>query len=78
MSLARRLMLKYDLPERPTTSQIAEFYRLTKIMMALKKGNHEQTARTVAKDIFPGYGTLLRESQADSIEMLLKQIEQGK
>jgi len=77
MSAAKRLMIKYDLPQAPSQAEIEQFYKMTKTLFALKRGDHEDVARSVAKDTFTGYGTAFRESQADSIEMLLKQIEQG-
>lgn len=70
-----QLQLKYGLPKPPTEAEIQAFYKMFRYLNALDKGSMEEKATSAAASSFEGVGTSLKESEADTIEMLLKLIE---
>ena len=73
--VAQRLKVKFGLPTIPTETEIREFHRMLRYLIALGRGDIEDKGQKAAVSAFKGVGTVLQESEADSIEMLLKMIE---
>ncbi|HFG2162366.1 MULTISPECIES: hypothetical protein [Vibrio] len=69
-SLEHRLFIKYSLVQHPTEAQIAKWYELTNQFIS-DGVEPEQAAKKAAFDSFEVDPSMIRKTQADTIEALL-------
>jgi hypothetical protein len=66
------LMIKYGLAHQPSSERAQEWARLTRLLMDRGVGREDAGARA-AQQLFTDYRTRYYASEADTIEMLLRQ-----
>jgi len=75
MSIASRLKVKYGLPSEPSAEAIKRFKRQALANIRTNEYTKEEAGRRAAALIFTGFGTHVYASQSDTLEMLLRDIE---
>jgi hypothetical protein len=70
--IADRLRIKYGLRSNPTNAQIVEWARRTRDEIRVGH-DPEETGRSVAKIVFPDFGSYTLRAEADTIEALLRE-----
>lgn len=76
MSIASRLKVKYGLPSEPSLAVRQQFKRQARANINSGRfSTVEAAGRSAAMQVFTGFETRVYASQSDTLEMLLREIE---
>lgn len=76
MSVASRLKIKYGLPSEPSLAARKQFKKQAQANINSGRfSSNEAAGRSAAMQVFTGFETHVYASESDTLEMLLRQIE---
>ena len=71
-NLALKLRIKYGLEDEPSDYQIREWATKTEELIR-RDYSRDDAGSQAAREVFPGFGTMILKAEADTLEALLEE-----